>query len=384
MLTLLRFRHCDRMANATSEQLLTAVWEGGGTDLLLTAGRAPMMRVDGSIQPLDGFGTLSPVAVAGLIRELLNVEQRESLERGNEVDFARTWRDLARLRGNAFLTRGLVTLALRFIPQQIPTFDELGLPAVMAALARLNQGLVLVTGPTGSGKSTTLASTIDHISAERACHILTIEDPIEYVYQDRRAVVSQREVGTDTPSFAQALKASLREDPDVLLVGEMRDLESIQFALTLAETGHLVLATLHTNDAAQALDRIVDVFGQDRQSQIRTQLASALTGVIHQRLIPMIGGGLVAAFEVLVATSAVRNLIKEGKTHQLRNIVATHASDGMQTLESDLSRLVAEGLVDEQVARIVSMYPHEIVAPPPTRSIPAPPAHAVARRALKV
>jgi twitching motility protein PilT len=235
----------------------------------------------------------------------------------------------------------------------------------MQSFVRLRQGLILVTGPTGAGKSTTLASLIDRINAERACHIITIEDPVEYVYDNRKAVVHQREVGTDTASFPAALRAALREDPDVLLVGEMRDLESIQFALTLAETGHLVFATLHTNDTAQALDRIVDVFPSDRQAQIRVQLANALTGIVYQRLVPRLGGGLVAAFEVLVANSAVRNLVKEGKTNQLRNVVSTHQVAGMQTLEADLTGLVAEQVLGLEEARLVSLYPKEVEAPPP-------------------
>jgi twitching motility protein PilT len=212
---------------------------------------------------------------------------------------------------------------------------------------------------------------LNEINKHRACHIVTIEDPIEYVYEDERALVSQREVGTDTPSFPQALRAALREDPDVLLVGEMRDLDSIQFALSLAETGHLVFATLHTNDSAQALDRIVDVFAADKQAQIRVQLASSLTGIVYQRLVPRIGGGMIAAFEVLVANSAVRNLIKEGKANQLRNIILTHSSEGMQSLEGDLARLVAEDVVSLETARLVSLFPKEITEPEPV--VPAQP-----------
>ncbi|MCW2543672.1 MAG: pilT [Frankiales bacterium] len=358
--------HARSMATLTSDVLLEALWESKGTDLLLSSARCPMVRIDGDLQPLPGFGLLEEKAVQGVLRELLSVEQRASLEQRTEVDFAFTWRDLARLRGNAFRSQGSVRLALRLVPHEIPTFEDLGLPAVMHDFSQLHQGLVLVTGPTGSGKSTTLASTLNLINSNRACHIITIEDPIEYVYPEGRALVSQREVGTDTPSFPQALRAALREDPDVLLVGEMRDLESIQFALTLAETGHLVFATLHTNDAAQALDRIVDVFGADKQAQIRVQLASALTGIVYQRLVPRIGGGMVAAFEVLVANGAVRNLIKEGKGNQLRNMILTHASEGMQTLEGDLSRLVAEDVVSVETARLVSLFPKEVGAPPET------------------
>ena len=357
------------MATLTSDLLLDALWQSKGTDLLLTPTRCPMVRIDGDLGPLEGFGPLTTKAVDGIVTELLTSDQHALLEQGQEVDFAFSWRALARLRGNAFRSRGEVALALRLVPHEIPSFTDLGLPAVMEDFAQLRQGLILVTGPTGSGKSTTLASVINKINADRACHIITIEDPIEYVYNDRRAVVNQREVGTDTASFPQALRSALREDPDVLLVGEMRDLESIHFALTLAETGHLVFATLHTNDSAQALDRIVDVFPSDRQAQIRVQLASALTGIVYQRLLPQIGGGLVAAFEVLIANSAIRNLIKEGKSNQLRNIIATQSGQGMQTLEKDLTRLVAEELVDLETAKLVSLYPKEVEAPAPPPAV---------------
>jgi twitching motility protein PilT len=354
----------------TADLLLESLWESKGTDLLLTAGTCPMVRVDGDLRPADRLGPVGAEVMGDLLRDLLTQEQLAVFHGGREVDFSFTWRGIARLRGNAFLARGEVGLSLRLIPHEIPTFEDLGVPAVMARFAELRQGLVLVTGPTGAGKSTTLASVIDQINTDRACHIITIEDPIEYVYDNRKAVVNQREVGTDTESFPQALRSALREDPDVLLVGEMRDLESIQFALTLAETGHLVFATLHTNDTAQALDRIVDVFAADRQAQIRVQLANALTGIVYQRLLPRLSGGLVAAYEVLVANSAVRNLIKEGKTNQLRNIVSTHTADGMQTLEKDLTRLVAEDVVDLDTARLVSLYPKEVEAPTPVVNVP--------------
>jgi twitching motility protein PilT len=246
--------------------------------------------------------------------------------------------------------------------------DMLGLPPVIGHLARQHQGMVLMTGPTGSGKSTTLASVIDMINVERACHIITVEDPIEYVHDHKRSAVNQREVGTDTASFPDALRSVLREDPDVLLVGEMRDLDSIRFALTVAETGHLVFATLHTNDTAQSLARMIDVFPADQQAQIRVQLAASLSCVIYQRLIPRIGGGMVAAYEVLVAKSAVRNLIKEGKTHQLRNSLVTGAQDGMVTFEQSLPQLVQTGVVtyDDAVAR--SLYPKDIEARPRLRA----------------
>ena len=347
----------------SADHLLERLWDSKGTDLLLTSGVSPMLRIDGQLQRIEGYGPLDGGDTARLMGELLTASQTDVFATGREVDFSFTWRKKARLRGNAFRTKGEVGLALRLIPHEIPTFGDLGIPAVVERFAQLRQGLVLVTGPTGAGKSTTLASMIDRINATRACHIITIEDPIEYVYDHKLAAVSQREVGTDTESFPRALRSALREDPDVLLVGEMRDLESIQFALTIAETGHLVFATLHTNDTAQALDRIIDVFPADRQAQIRIQLANALTGIVYQRLMPRIGGGLVAAYEVLVANSAVRNLIKEGKTNQLRNVVTTHQADGMQTLEKSLASLVADGVVDLETAQLVSMFPREVEAP---------------------
>jgi twitching motility protein PilT len=355
-----------------ADVLLERLWESKGTDLLLTPGVSPMLRIDGDLTRMEGFGPLEGGDTDRLMRELTTEEQRALFDTGLEVDFSFTWRGQARLRGNAFRTQGEVGLSLRLIPHEIPTFEDLRLPEVMERFASLRQGLVLVTGPTGAGKSTTLASMIDRINATRACHIITIEDPIEYVYEHRMAAVNQREVGDDTVSFPRALRAALREDPDVLLVGEMRDLESIAFALTLAETGHLVFATLHTNDTAQALDRIVDVFPSERQAQIRVQLANALTGIVYQRLLPQIGGGLVAAFEVLVANSAVRNLVKEGKTNQLRNVVSTHQSEGMQTLEKSLTELVADGTIDLDQARLVSLYPKEVEAPAPV--VPVQPA----------
>ena len=347
-----------------ADDLLEQLWDSKGTDLLITPGVSPMLRIDGDLTRMEGFGPLTGAETSSLVAQLLTPQQSGLFATRTEVDFSFTWREQARLRGNAFRTKGEAALSLRLIPHRIPSFEDLGIPPVIERFSQLRQGLVLVTGPAGSGKSTTLASMIDRINATRACHIITIEDPIEYVYEHKLAAVNQREVGDDTESFPMALRSALREDPDVLLVGEMRDLESIQFALTIAETGHLVFATLHTNDTAQALDRIVDVFPADRQAQIRLQLANALTGIVYQRLMPRVGGGLVAAYEVLVANSAVRNLVKEGKTNQLRNVVGTHQSEGMQTLEKSLSGLVAAGTVDLETARLVSLYPKEVEAPP--------------------
>jgi twitching motility protein PilT len=348
--------------------LLQLLWEAGGTDLLLTVGRPPLLRVDGELVPVPDHEPLGRMDTDSLLEELLVPEQRTAWAAAHEYDFSFSWQDRARVRGNAFTQRGVTAVALRMIPRDIPTPQEIGLPPVVSDLARQHQGLVLVTGPTGSGKSTTLASVVDQINTERACHIVTVEDPVEYVHDHKRAAVNQREVGTDTASFPDALRSVLREDPDVLLVGEMRDLESIRFTLTVAETGHLVFATLHTNDTAQSLSRMIDVFPAEQQAQIRVQLAATLQCVVYQRLVPRIGGGMVAAYEVLVATPAVRNLIKEGKTHQLRNSLVTGAQDGMVTLEQSLSHLVQQGTVSYEDAVSRSLHPKDVEVRPRART----------------
>lgn len=344
---------------------LQEVWDREGTDLLLTVGTRPLIRSGGALLPLEDDPVLSADDVAAAVDAALARAGATRSEDDDDLDFSFDWESRARFRGNSFRQRGHDALALRMIPYAIPTLDDLGVPHSVQKLVTSPQGLVLVTGPTGAGKSTTLASMIDAVNRNRACHILTIEDPIEYVHEHRRAAVSQREVGIDTPSFAAALRSALREDPDVLLIGEMRDTESIAAALTIAETGHLVFATLHTNDTAQAIDRIIDVFPADRRPQIQVQLSATLQGVVYQRLLPTIDGGLVAAFEVLVATQAVRNLVREGKSAQLRNIIATHKVDGMRTLETDLSRLVAEGVITKDEAMARSLFPNEIGDGPP-------------------
>ncbi|MFI5564268.1 type IV pilus twitching motility protein PilT [Amycolatopsis japonica] len=354
------------------DRLLEALWQAGGTDLLLTAGLPPQLRVHGDLVAVPGDPVLTGEDTGALLAELLSEDQLTDWRGKNEYDFSFSWRANARVRGNAFSQRGETVIALRMIPRRIPAMDELGLPPVLAEFTRRHQGLVLVTGPTGSGKSTTLASVIDRINTDRACHILTVEDPIEYVHEHKRSAVNQREVGTDTASFPSALRSALREDPDVLLVGEMRDLESIRFALTIAETGHLVFATLHTNDTAQSLARMIDVFPAGQQEQIRVQLAAALTGIVYQRLLPRAGGGLVAAYEVLVANTAVRTLIKEGKPHQLRNALVTGHREGMITFEQSLSALVQAGVVSYEDAAARSLHPQDIeIRPRPRMSVTA-------------
>jgi twitching motility protein PilT len=343
---------------------LESLWDAKGTDLLLTAGAYPLIRVDGDLRPADETGRrLAPEDTEAALHELLTDRQLETFAEGHELDFSFSWRGHARIRGNVFRQRGAVAIALRMIPRDIPSFADLGTPEIVQRFADMRQGLVFVTGPTGSGKSTTLASMIDWINHNRPVHIVTIEDPIEYVHEHGLAAVNQREVGEDTASFADALRAALREDPDVILVGEVRDLESIRFCLTLAETGHLVFATLHTNDTSQAMDRLIDVFPGDQQPQIRVQLASTLTGVVYQRLLPRVGGGMVAAYEVLVGTTPVRNLVKEAKSNQLRNQILTGQRDGMQTLEMSMTALVQAGVVAQEEAAARSLFPREVNAP---------------------
>jgi twitching motility protein PilT len=345
----------------TIEQALDRLLEVGGSDLLISCGSPPRLRRDGRLEPLDGV-LLTPASVEPMVRGLLDESQWQELQVRRNVDFAFTWRERVRIRGNAYFQRGSLAAAFRLLPLRIPTFEELGVPESVYKLIDRHQGLILVTGPTGSGKSTTLAAMIDYVNRNRPCHIVTVEDPIEYVHQHQAALVDQRQVGIDTPSFVEALRAVFREDPDVVLIGEMRDLETMASALSIAETGHLVLATVHTNDASQAVDRILDAFPTGQVQQARVQLAACLAGVIYQQLLPAVGGGRVAAFEILIATSAVRSLVKEGKTNQIRNVMQTSLREGSQTLERSLSELLHSGVVTERDARSRSLYPQEIGA----------------------
>jgi len=344
-------------------QLLDEVHELGASDLHLVPDLAPLVRINGSLRPMKDHAELTTEQLEQIGSDLLG-ERAPRLPKHGDVDFSFTWRDHTRFRGHAYLHSRTVAVALRAIPLKIPTLDDLGVPPVVGGFLDSPSGLIIVTGPTGAGKSTTVASLIDRLNAERECHILTLEDPIEYVFQHRKAMVTQREIGSDAISFASGLRAALREDPDVVFVGEMRDLESAQATLTIAETGHLVLASLHTNDTSQAIDRIVDVFPAERRPQIQLQLASTLQVVVFQRLLPSIEGKRqAAAFEVLVANHAVRNLIREGRSGQLRNVVATGQGEGMQTFEQSLSDLVAAGTVTREVAVGASLHPKEITAP---------------------
>jgi twitching motility protein PilT len=345
----------------TIDDALQRLLDTGGSDLVISGGSSPRIRRDGRLETLDAAAPpLSPADTEKIVREVLDSAQWTELTEQRHVDFAFTWREHARIRGNAYYQRGSLAAAFRLLPLQIPTFEQLGLPEAIHKLLARRQGLVLVTGPTGSGKSTTQAAMIDHLNRTRPYHIITIEDPIEYVHKHRAAIVDQRQVGVDTPTFADGMRAVFREDPDVVQIGEMRDLETISAALTVAETGHLVLATLHTNDAPQAIDRIVDSFVGAQQQQVRVQLAGCLAGVIYQQLLPAEGGGRVAAFEVLMANVAVRSMIKEGKTDQLRSLLQTGLREGSQTLERSLNQLLRAGLVNEREARAHSLYPEEI------------------------
>jgi twitching motility protein PilT len=318
------------------------------------------MRKDGILAPI-AEGALTPDDTARLAQEVLPADRWAVFEKRSDLDFSFNWQGRARFRVSAFRQRGSIGLTLRLIPYQIPTFEELGLPPVVAQLSTSKQGLILVTGPTGAGKSSTLAAMVNRIVATRPCHVITIEDPIEYVYRHQRGLVEQREVGADVATFADALRSALRHTPDVLLVGEMRDLETIAATITIAETGHLVLATLHTNDTTQAVDRMVDVFPAEQQQQVRVQLSNTLTAVIYQQLLPRKGAsGRVAAFEVLLNNFAVANLIKEGKTRQLRNVLETGVKDGMTTMERSLNELIRMRQVDYAVASARSLYPAEL------------------------
>lgn len=342
--------------------LATATVQAGASDLHLTVGRPATVRRDGTLVGFENVAVLTSTEIDRMIDSLIDDEQRKELEANKQVDFSFGLPGVGRFRANAFSQRNSLALALRVVPFRVRTLEELGAPSACTTLLNRPYGIVLVVGPTGSGKSTTLAAMIDRINETKPLHILTIEDPVEYLHHHKMAMVNQREVGTDVRSFEQGLKSALREDPDVVLLGEMRDLESMEISLSLAETGHLVFATLHTNDAAQALDRIIDVFPAERRDQIQIMLAGALQGVISQRLLPAVGGGRVAGYEIMIANEAIRNLVREGKSRQMRNIIATGGGEGMQTIEMDLARLVAAGLISMETAMESSAYPKEIQA----------------------
>lgn len=333
------------------ELLLEEVIKKDASDLHLQVALPPMIRIDGALIPVPNTEILDEEGVEALVFSILDEDQKQILLKDKEFDFSFAFGDLGRFRVNAFHERGNLAAALRLIPNTIRTAEELGLPKTVNGFAEYPRGLVLVTGPTGSGKSTTLAALIDKVNSDRPAHIITIEDPIEYTHKSKRSVIVQRELHYDTYSFSAALRSSLRQDPDVVLIGEMRDLETISAAITIAETGHLVFATLHTNSAAQSIDRMIDVFPPHQQPQIRAQLGNMLMAICSQRLIPAIGGGRVAAAEILVATPAVRNIIREGKSHQLDAVIQTGAEHGMQSMDKTLVQLIHNGTITYDEAR---------------------------------
>lgn len=333
------------------ETLLEECVRRNASDLHIQYGLPPILRIDGSLMPIVGMPKLKEADVKELIFATLDEEQQEILMKDKEFDYSFAFGDVARFRVNAFQESGKHAAAFRLIPNNIRSINDLGMPTIVESFAEFPRGLVLVTGPTGSGKSTTLAALVDKINREKPVHIVTIEDPIEYTHKSQRSVIAQREVHYDTFSFSVALRSVLREDPDVVLIGEMRDLETIQSAITIAETGHLVFATLHTNSAAQSIDRMIDVFPAHQQPQVRTQLSNMLMAVCAQRLVPAIGGGRVVAAEIMVANPAIRSLIREGKTHQIDNAIQTGADQGMQTMDRTLAKLVQTGVITYDSAR---------------------------------
>ncbi len=348
-----------KATNRAFLQLLDEAMKKGSSDLHIQAGTPPMIRLDGELTPLQEE-ILTAEYCDELLGDFLGQVRRESLvETKREQDFSFGYEDV-RIRANVFLQRGSMAASLRLLPGVIRTMEELGLPEVASRMIEQNQGLIIVAGPTGHGKSTTLAAMVDSLSSRRKARIITIEDPIEYVFKNKKSVITQREVGGDTQSFAHALRAAYREDPDIVLVGEMRDLETMEAALQIAETGHLVLTTLHTNSAAQTANRIIDVFPPHQQDQIRVILAEVLVGIFSQRLLPKLSGGRVLAAEVLLATPAVRSLIREGKTHQLPNLISTSVADGMISLDKRLAELISKGEISLEEGLAWSLDPRTL------------------------
>ncbi len=341
--------------------IITEVVHRSASDLHITAGAPPTVREKGALRPLQGYGPLTPNQTRALVYGILSNDQRQQLEERLQLDFAYSVPNLARFRINCYFQRNAISAAFRLIPTEIKSIEDLALPPMLHEFVHKPRGIVLVTGPTGSGKSTTLAAVINEINQQRHDHILTIEDPIEFLHRHKNCIVNQREVGTDAENFALGLKAALRQDPDVILVGEMRDLETIGTALTAAETGHLVFGTLHTQDTSSTIDRIIDVFSPEQQEQVRVQLSMALQGIVTQQLLPKAdGSGRVCACEILMPTPAIRNLIREGKTHQIYSVLQTGGQYGMQTMDSVLAEYVRANLITRAVAEQRSQSPAEL------------------------
>jgi len=351
------------MTNAFKEkldELLLAAAKQGASDLHFSVGRRPTLRIDGTLVGLQREQILTPEAMEGLVGAMLTPEQLDYFLKTKQLDFAYAYEDKARFRVNVFFQRGYMAAALRLVPAKIQTMEELKLPSILHDFTRLSQGFVLVVGPAGQGKSTTVAAMLDEINHNRNDHIITVEDPIEYLFAQDRCIVSQREVNYDTLSFHDALRTLLRQDPDVVMIGEMRDGESIATAMTAAETGHLVFSTLHTNSASQTVDRIIDSFPADQQNQVVSQLASTLVGIVSERLIPRIDGGRVPAFEIMLVNSAIKNLIRERKTYQIDLVIETSMQEGMMTLNRSLANLVHKKEISVENAELYSLNPSEL------------------------
>ncbi|NCN45159.1 MAG: type IV pili twitching motility protein PilT [Candidatus Pacebacteria bacterium CG10_big_fil_rev_8_21_14_0_10_36_11] len=346
---------------STIKALLDLLITQNGSDLHLLVGVVPTLRVNGRLHPVENMAPLTNEDSKALIFPLLTKKQQEYVLENKELDFGYEHTNRARFRINVYYEKDNLSAAMRFIPSKIRSIDELGLPTIFHQFTQYSQGLILITGPTGEGKSTTLAAMIDEVNHTRAEHILTIEDPIEFVYEHDKSIISQREVNRDTFSWEMSLRSALREDPDVVLIGEMRDFETIAAAITIAETGHLVLATLHTATAAQTIDRIIDVFPAHQQSQIRMQLAGSLQAVVSQRLVTKVDGSLTAAFEIMMANSAVRSMIREEKTHQLDGVIQTSAQDGMMLFENHLAQLIQQGTISKDSALRKAFRPAELL-----------------------
>ncbi|MFH1970895.1 MAG: type IV pilus twitching motility protein PilT [Patescibacteria group bacterium] len=342
------------------KELLQQTIDTNASDLHIIVGSPPILRIDGELVPVPNSGILTSEMTSNLLKEVLNREQLERFNVNKEIDFAIPFSEKARFRVNAYTQKGSAAAALRRIPLEIPELNQLGLPKVLHSFATLKQGLVLVTGPTGCGKSTTIAAILNEINKNRNSHIITIEDPIEFIFKPIKSIISQREMRADTHSWQVALRSALREDPDVVFIGEMRDLETISSAMTVAETGHLVFATLHTNSASQTVDRIVDVFPQEQQSQIKLQLSNVIEAVFSQRLIPIQPKGRTIAYELMLGTTAIKTTIREGKTHQIESILQTSQEAGMVTLEKSLAELVKTGKISLETAQSWSLRPEEL------------------------